>query len=186
MRSESISMGGYSFWKSTLLALVCFSVAAILTRGGNSQVLPSVIERVSVFVVGVTPHRNLNSLHRVNHPVNTREDFLPPMLNFHSKADFLGMFLVPVEWDTGISSRTPCVKPLPSVVPFEMGSRPYVPGQDSSFLVVREALLQILPRGENDGQFHNQLVDCGIRRIWEPNTPRCAAYFSERVTKFNT
>lgn len=172
-------------FRSVFFLLVVF-VLAVLARRANAEVFPSVVSRIAVFVVNEMSIRNLDSLQRENNSVNGWVQLVPLVSEFYPFGRNAASGSVPVNGNRGLSSSASSIEPHPRILFLEVRARPLLPSQDSGFLVVREALLQILPGRENDQQFHNQQFDCGIRCIWEPNTPRCAAYFSFGVTNFNT
>ena len=178
---SEFSFGSRNALRNIFIPLVVF-VLAVLTWRADAKVFPSVISRVAVLVVDKFSIRDLNPLHCEN-------DSVQGGIELHALVCKLNPFgcdacsgTIVVENYGGFGSSGTCVKTSPCVLFFEVVSRSLFPDQLSGFLVVREALLQEILRWQNNSGFHNRSVVMESRRIWEPNTPRCAASFLTGLT----
>lgn len=165
------AVGRYPLGKIWVLGFFpCLFVSGVLGVSANSQIDPTIVERVPILVVGKHSIGDLNAHKAEDNSVGAEHmrHSIPAQLNHAVAGCSFG--LVSVDLNIGSSSGTPIIELLPCSIPNEVRSRALFPDQRSLFFIVREALLQELPRGETFRQIHNQVFGYGFRRIRELRT----------------
>ena len=176
------SVGGDTLRKILLSFFVAAFVTGILAAGSEPQVVPSIVSGVPVSVVYNRFIGNGNSFQGEDQSMHSREHPASFVLKLNPKrVCIIGSSVSPND-DSSRLSGAPFIELSPFFFLSEVVPRPDLPDQLSSFLVVREALLQEILRWQNNSGFHNRSVVMESRRIWEPNTPRCAASFLTGLT----